>query len=199
MGSMGRMLVVLAAIAVFGVSCLRAQTPAATTPEAALRECPSDDFVLRRSLPASARPMVRLDSKTLAQPRGGKIRFIITDWPGAVFQNSFTVCFRWRSSGDLNSEIMPSPIPVRIESVNGRETAILATVPDLPSTHTRLWAVLASLGLVGDPEIAHDARGHTLSNRKRWPPTTLSGWREPVRIVPRGRVEGFLRFRDGQA
>ncbi len=157
-----RSLAVLAMIAALGVSGALAQTPPPSPLD--LRSCPEGDFVLQRSLPAGVQPQVQLDPATLAQPRGGAVRFLIRDWPGAVFQSSFTVCFRWRSAGAPNPTIMASPVPVRIVSVNGKEVVIGAIVPNLPSTHTRFGALLNTFGLAGESAADASPRTYTLSN-----------------------------------
>ena len=162
MGSMRRTLALLAAMVFFGTAGTGAESAAAAGLD--LRSCPSGNLPLERTLPATAQPQVELDPATMAQPRGGRVRFIIRGWPTPVFQNSFTVCFRWRSAGGPNPNIMPSPVPVRIVSVNGQEITIAAVVPDLPSTHTRLSALLESLGLAGDSDPAASPRNHTMSN-----------------------------------
>ena len=162
MGSGWRIVATLVIGAVLICSDAQGQNAA---PDPALGACPTADLVLEKNrLPANARPMVRLDPMTLAQPRGGKARIIISNWPGPVFQNSFTVCFRWRSAGETNSEIMATPVPVRIESVTGKEVTISAMIPDLPATYTRVWAMLISLGVIKDPAPAADTCGHTMSN-----------------------------------
>ena len=58
--------------------------------------CPTKDFPLDVALPKTAQPEVFLDPTTMWQPRGGEIKIAIRNWPGALNQSSFAVCFRWR-------------------------------------------------------------------------------------------------------
>ena len=166
MGATGRWLAVAAVLVLAGLAGTARAEP--TLPfvdsERAAAFCPTDDFRLERSLPAGSQPTVELDPSTIAQPRGGTIRFLIHNWPTPVFQNSFTVCFRWRSSGQPSLPIMQSPVPARVVSVNGKEVVIAAIVPNLPSTHTRLWEALESLGLVENGHAGMEVHSHTLSN-----------------------------------
>ena len=151
---------VLAMVGLAGTARAEPTLPFADDPGS----CPLADFRLERSLPAGSQPTVELDPATVAQPRGGVIRFLIHNWPTPVFQNSFTVCFRWRSAGQPSLPIMQSPVPARIVSVNGKEVVIAAVVPNLPSTHTRLWEALESLGLVESGHDRMEGHSHTLSN-----------------------------------
>ncbi len=122
----------------------------------AFQTCPAQSFTPSDKPIPGSKVQVELDPSTLWQPRGGDIRFIVRNWPWAVNQTSFTVCFRWRYLDGYNERFRTAPLPVRIISnkpTADGEIVAAATVPSMPTAPQRFWGLTQDLDDAINPNI----------------------------------------------